>query len=255
MGQYFMWINPVKKQFFTGHDFSDGTKRREIAYVGSPTLDVLYTLMDNEWKGDPIAWIGDDYTRLFNESNQTLKVIESICGAFPYDFAITHFVNVAIDFEKSNSEWMVDTYNQNQYEYLNLSKEDADRFFSIDEMFSGREMTFYNPDWDRKAEIVKLLKEKGFFARKSEHYRYIINHSKKEFIDRKSIKPDEHNTRYDPFPALMIKEDDSEEPRVNKVDNYCGLWLGDDIIVSNDSADVHPNYEDASNKYIWENGF
>ncbi|MBR3151785.1 MAG: hypothetical protein IKF46_07385 [Erysipelotrichaceae bacterium] len=252
MGQYFIWLNPVKGQYFGGPDFDLGAKRRETAYVGCPVLDALYTLMANEWKGDPIVWIGDDYAHLYRETNPALKTTEEICGDRPYDHAHTHFIDIAMDFEKSDREWSVDTYNQFQLEYLKLTKEEKDRYFRAGGVEEGVE--FFDPDWERRSEIIELLAKKGFYSRKSEYYRYIINHSKKEFIDRETIKPNVYNSRYDPFPALMIKEDDSEKPWSKGSDNYCGSWLGDDIVVSNDHSDVPGDYEDASNKYTWEDG-
>lgn len=253
MGQYFRWLNPVKRQYIEGYDFDHGGKRRESSYVGCPVLDALYTLMANEWKDDPVVWIGDDYARLSNETNRTLKTVEQICGSAPYDYANVHFIDVAIDFEECNRDWIIDTFNQTNYSYLRLSKEESNRYFYIDYEEDG--VTFFSPDWDNKREIANVLSRKGFFKRKTTSYRYIINHSKKEYIDREAIIPEENGFRYDPFPALMIKEDDTADPVELPENNYCGTWLGDSIEVSNNKSLITKDYEDVSNKYTWENGY
>ena len=259
MGQYFMWLNPVKGQYIEPIDFDHGNKRRESSWVGCEMLDALFTLMDNEWKNDPIVWIGDDYARLYHETNPTLKITEEICGRTPEEYASEHFEDISSQFT-SCDRWNVVTwrFHKDTLKRIGMTEEEIDRYFDVYPYSTKIRFYEYKFD-DNRDEFVEFLtaylEEKGMFKRKANRYRFIINNTKKEFIDTDAIIPDDHGYKYNPFPALMIKEDDSENPRKHEKSNYCSNWLGDSISVGNDPEGVPDDFEDVSNKYTWENGY
>ncbi|MDO4870452.1 MAG: hypothetical protein Q4A65_09245 [Bacillota bacterium] len=188
MGQYFMWLNPVKGEYIDPFDFHHGGKRRESAWVGCKILDALFTLMSNEWKGDPIVWIGDDYARLHDENNPVLRITERICGSEPYDYAIDHFKNVSCQFsncDKSNvvtEEFHIDTLKK-----YGLEKEEINRYFDrCDETYGTSYYECKHPDnYEESVQfLADYLEKKGMFNREANSYHLIINNTKKEYIDK-----------------------------------------------------------------------
>ncbi len=254
-----MWLNPVKGEFMEPIDFDHGSKRRESSWVGCELLNALFTLMDSDWKDDPIVWIGDDYTVLHNESNPTLRITEMICGAEPYDYAIDAFKNVSCQFSNCDRRDVVtNVFHVDTLKRYGLDEEDLNRYFNrCDESYgtSYYEIKYVDSFEESAQFMVDYLGEKGMFARKANSYHLIINNTKKEFIDTDNIVANDNGYRYNPFPALMIKEDGRYRLREHSEDDYCGIWLGDEIRISNDSSDVPDYYEEVSNKYTWENGY
>ena len=259
MGQYFMWLNPVKGEYIDSFDFHHGGKRRESAWVGCEMLDTLFTLMSDEWKGDSVVWIGDDYARLCNEKNPALRTTERICGPEPYDYAIDHFKNVSCQFSNCyKSRVVTEEFHIDILKKYGLEEEEIYRYFNrCDETYgpSYYECKHLHNYEETVQFLVDFLEKRGMFSRKANSYRLIINKTKKEYIDTDNIIPNDNGFQYNPFPALMIKEDDSFDSYEYPEDNYCGTWLGDEIVVSNDSYDVLEEYVEISNKYIWENGY
>ena len=132
MGQYFIWLNPVRKQYLDPYHFDYGCKRRESSGVGNGFLNALFTLMDNEWKGDPIVWIGDTYARLHNETNPTLKITEEICGDDPFNYACEHFENLAHMFSNCIKSHVVTDYiREDVLKNYGLNEEEIERYFEF----------------------------------------------------------------------------------------------------------------------------
>lgn len=73
MGEYYDWVNIDKKEFISPIDFDQGSKRYESFLKDSTILKVLYTLLDNEWKGDHILWLGDEGVIPADSSNETIN--------------------------------------------------------------------------------------------------------------------------------------------------------------------------------------
>ena len=259
MGQYFMWLNAVKGEYIEPIDFDLGNKRRESSWVGCEMLDVLFTLMSDDWENDPIVWIGDDYTSLKNETNLTLATVEKICGSNPYDYAIEHFKNVSCQFHSCDKYGFIpNAFHIDTLKMYGVDNEDLNRYFErCDDLDSP---LYYRIKYLENFEsfkrfMVSYLEEKDMFSRMTMNYHLIINDTKKEFIDTDRIIPDENGYRYNPFPALMIKEDGRYNLYEHTEDDYCGSWLGDKIHISNDIGEVPEFYKDVSNYYTWENGY
>lgn len=60
MGEYFIWINTDKKEYLDPYDFDYGNKFWESMTRQSEVLCALYALLDSDWKGCRIGWIGDE---------------------------------------------------------------------------------------------------------------------------------------------------------------------------------------------------
>ena len=257
MGQYFMWLNPVKGEYMEPIDFDHGSKRRESSWVRCGLLDALFTLMANEWKGDPIVWIGDDYTELHNETNPTLKITETICGSEPYDYSINCFKNVSCQFSNCDKNDVVtNVFHIDILKKYGLTEDEICRYFDNNKLYGA---SFYEiKDQDQFEEfaqfMVGFLEGKDMFTREANSFRLIINTTKKEFINTDNIISDK-GYKYNPFPTLMIKEDGRNGLFERSEDDYCGTWLGDEIHISNDISDVPNDYINVSNKYTWENGY
>ena len=263
MGQYFMWLNPVKGEYIQPVDFDHGSKRRESSWVGCELLDALFTLMASDWKEDPIVWIGDDYTELHNESNPTLQITEKICGSEPFDYAISVFKNVSCQFSSCDKRDVVtNAFHIEILKKYGLDEDDISQYFdSCCEKYGPFSYgnSFYEIKYKDNFEefaqfMAGYLEDKGMFARKANSYHLIINCTKKEFINTENIIPD-NGYRYNPFPALMIKEDGRYRLREHSENDCCGKWLGDEIHISNDISDVPDDFIEVSNKYTWENGY
>lgn len=71
MGQYFKPANTTKKVNLVAHDFDNGLKIMEHSYIGNNFVEVVMTLLANEWNGDNFVWAGDyseefDYAYCFD---------------------------------------------------------------------------------------------------------------------------------------------------------------------------------------------
>ena len=259
MGQYFMWLNAVKGEYIEPIDFDHGNKRRESSWVGCEMLEALFTLMADDWKADPIVWIGDDYARLHNETNPALAVVERICGSDPYDYAIEHFKNVSCQFSTCDKyDFVANEFHIETLRKYGVNQTDLNRYFDrLDDSYGP---SYYEIKYTANIEcfkrfMVDYFTEKGMFSREAINYRLIINNTKKEFIDTDRVIPSENGYRYNPFPALMIKEDGRDKLYNRPENDYCGSWLGDKIRISNNIGDVPEFYKDVSNHYTWENGY
>ena len=89
MGQYFGWVNVDKHEFIEPIDFDLGSKWAESLHWGNPLLKALYALLSEEWKGDHIVFLGDQYEIPADETNPLLQRMRKeqdqyseYCGAY-----------------------------------------------------------------------------------------------------------------------------------------------------------------------------
>ena len=66
MGQYYDWVNLENCEHFGASDFInfDGNKLFESTWKDSDMLNAVYTLLGSDWKGQKIAFVGDESNRL-----------------------------------------------------------------------------------------------------------------------------------------------------------------------------------------------
>lgn len=204
MGQYFNWTNFDKGEFIDTDIWPNGQKLVESAYYGCEETDAALTMLAGEWAGDFVCFLGDYADFRNNRSPAAERVLEAMDGRCAEDY----FLECAKDI-------------QGRFDF---AKTNSDfRWYDFEE---GKEKPFIGP-----------------FDITIQRFRYVINESKHEYIDREQtavryIDPaDGEIVRYDPFPEYMSSEDDGFNDPENKVR---GLWLGDVI---------RPSHKQPSSEY------
>lgn len=219
MGQYYDWINLDKKEYICPSDFSYGNKLYESSWSWNPVLTALYELLDSDWKGDDIIFLGD-YAEVEDIDNPALnKLFDQFCehkgeGLVEiYDYELEYYkcisglFKAAEDEVRYEIEWMVenDDFEFNQYR------------------------------------VDKRDPYKGLFERDGKQFRYTINDTKKEFFnieETQSYERDGIVFHYNPLHILLCYARYVEP----------GAWLGDNIRVSNDRPDG--DYTDISKDIV-----
>ena len=218
VGEYYSWVNVDKKQYIQPVDFDQGSKLFESSSVSNPLFGALNSLLDNEWKGNHIAFIGDYAVVPENPNNETLKILVSGMQSTNVDRDIDGYItdafqNVSGLFKASEPdvrpeiEWMVE-HDDFECNYYHVDR--ADPF-------------------------------KGLFGRDLAFFRYVINRSRKEFFDTRKTR--EWFVDSNPLIILLSYGRDASWYR------YSGLWLGDIIEVS----DIMPSeeYRNIGMDYNW----
>lgn len=226
MGEYYDWVNIDKRQYISPSDFGFGSKLHESAVAGNAFLGALYNLLASDWKGDCIVFLGDETNIPDEMTNPTLLKLHAernIWGEAGYE------ADYVYEMYKSVSGLFVDAEKEVRPEIEYMLKNN-------DFQINPYGINIENP-------------YEGLFVRKAQHFRFTINHSKKEFFDieKTRITYIEHGEvptlRINPLPLLMAYPGTEE-------DMCTGLWLGNQIEVSNE----YPanDYLDMSDKYCWE---
>ena len=73
MGIYYAWVNVDKKEYIDPYDFGCSVKEWDTIYADNILLGALYSLLNNEWKGDAIIWLGDEFTIKKDDDNHLLQ--------------------------------------------------------------------------------------------------------------------------------------------------------------------------------------
>ena len=60
MGEYYIWANVDKMEYINPYYFDLGNKLIESSRLNNPLLAALQALLDDEWKGDRILFMGDE---------------------------------------------------------------------------------------------------------------------------------------------------------------------------------------------------
>ena len=226
MGEYFSWLNVDKKEYITPGNFDLGQKLYETAFAGNVFLGALYDLLSSDWKGDFIIFFGDETKIPEDEVNPLIRRIYEECKAWDDSCFIGDYIDAkykCIDGLYKATEVQV----RKEIEYMIREKDFSYNLFKVDPSDP------YN----------------GLFTREPKHFRYMINHSKKEFFDientalRYTDRDGKLNTRINPLPLLMAYSD-------NHRDDGCGKWIGDSIEVSNDAPSA--DYKDMSSIYRYD---
>lgn len=204
MGQYFNWVNFDKLEYIATDPWPNGSKLVECTYLGCEETDAALTMLAGEWAGDLVAFMGD-YCRFENETNPGRREVGRRLGGMVFD------------------DFLFDTCTDicGRFDYVGNHPE-ARRYVEHGDDFA-------------------LEPYDGPFDVAIRRYRYVVNESKKELVDRfrTAVRHIEKTTgrivRYDPFPQLMCSETDGLEYS----DEINGLWFGDIVR----PADEHPGAE------------
>ncbi len=226
MGEYYDWVNIDKKEYICPCDFNLGNKLHESAFAGNHFLGALYNLLSSDWKGDAIVFLGDQTHIMEKDSNLVLRRLSAEKQTwdehgYDWDYVAETYRCVSGLFKASEKE----------------VRHEIECFLKYDD-FS------YNP-----YRVRKEAPYEGLFMRGSCFFRYTINHSKKEFFDIENTRLTYTNkegvliTRINPLPLLMAFPG-------SEYDRCTGLWLGDQIEVSDEKPSSE--YKDMSADYGWD---
>ncbi len=224
MGEHYLWLNVDKCEKLDPEPFDTGAKIISNVDVGNEYTDAVCTLLDRDWRGDRLVYLGD-CRHLDGEENPTLAKIEADCGhrePCALCEAEEIYADVAGRFALARGKTHYD------YDSPGL-----------------REVPFESP---MDKEIV--------------HFRYVINDTKKQYYDwrrtpvtspfpwREGI-PEGGIMRLDLL-AVLLGAGEEEWGDAHLTDGLItvkpdGAWLGDEVRASHD----HPGegYADISAKY------
>lgn len=227
MGESYNWVNIRKKEYIDPCDFDLGYKLHESTLDGNPLLSALYALLDEDWKNDPIIFLGDGMDITEKDSNpalQELYIQKKAWGETGYanDYVMEQYRNISGFFKLSEQEVRPEIQamiDDNDFEF-NYYKVNPDDPFS------------------------------GLFTRDGKHYRYTINRTRKEYFDIEKAPviriayADKSLKHVSPLPLLFSFGAHAEDEK------YSGLWIGDNI----EGSDALPteDYKDVSTIYTWE---
>lgn len=213
MAEYYCWVNVDKKEYLVPADFDYGNKFRESIHKDSIPLHALHTLLNKEWMGDHVVWLGDESFISDQSINITLQKLlqqslefgETGCTfgdpGYVDDMVIETYRNVSCLFQEAEEEVRQEIY---------YDLEDLKTF--------GEFHNQYGIDPDKPFE--------GLFSKRGKRYEYVLNHTKKIYysLNETVILFQDHtvNNFSDPLPILM------GYGRVTEP----GEWLGDIIGVS-----------------------
>lgn len=211
MGEYFEWVNVDKKEYLSPFDFNLGCKINESSVDGNPVLNALARLMDDRWKCDRIIFLGDQIEIPDDIENAVLK-----------------------DLHDERRNWESPGYDADYVQsfYRNVSclfKEAEDRVRKTIEA-DLKDKEYISEDFPNQYQIDLENPYDGLFVLEGRHFRYIVNESKKIFIDTDNLPIDKTENgaefKVNPLPELMVYGMNMEEG---------GEWVGD-IIRFSDGA-------------------
>lgn len=195
MGQYFNWVNLDKNEIIETWAWPNGQKLVESTYYGCEETDAALTMMAGDWAGDLVVFMGD-YATFEDETHPKRKEVEQMLAGIGADDYLIDFIDIIgrFDYAKEHPEIKHPVYSEN-----------------------------CNDTWGSYT---------GPFDLKIERFRFVINESKKEFVDRERtavryINPSTGEiVRYDLVPEMMSSETRGLKDPEHEV---AGLWFGDCI--------------------------
>ncbi len=226
MGEYYSWVNIDKREYIEPFAFDLGNKIHESAMEGNPLLGAMYSLLESEWKGDRIIFLGDETNITENDTNPVIRELSNQrkqWGEPGYD-----------------ADYVVDAYR------------DISGLFKDAEKIVREEIQIMIDSDDFECNYYQVARDnpfEGLFERQPVHYRYVYNHTKKEFYDltRTRMTYTDKNGNYvrriDPLPLLHAFGRSAR-------DKCTGLWIGD-IIEPGDET-PQDDYKDMSSVYVWD---
>ena len=213
MNQDLVWINYDKLQYLYASDFSEPTNMMGYSNSRRRNVNALYTLLGGRWKGDRVILLGDKWTD--EESNPLVKDLRS---------------------RYSSDEYLGNVWHAALNEFENMAKyfQEASR----NAVIFGLE----NPNRKRDTVYEEHKNDPDYFFKdKTIYYRYVINHTKKEFYRRKSLK--DRNNWFNTLSYLLISAEEF-------YGGCYGMWIGDSLEVTNDKKLVENlDYKDVTMIY------
>lgn len=210
MGAYYLWINVTKQQKLE-NVFNNGFKLWDNCRYDCPQTNALLTLLASDWFGDLVVFVAD------------------------VGISFSDWPDTEQDGRFSNLPCWPD------YEYANEYYEDITGMFKCAE---GETWLDYNPD-GCSVERPYL----GPFDKDIVQFRYVINESKHEWIDRKTSFDDRFGPDFDPS-AILLADSLRQLQSNGKLLGFDGIWIGDVIRPSHEPPGE--GFTDMTNRYrLW----
>lgn len=122
MGEYFVWADPIRREYLDGTSFDECGFMLSIAtYQGSLTTRAARMLLANQWKDDPVIYAGD----YFSCEAEDFAEMRELYGGYPYETIMETFNPVRID-PGENPEPFRYAVNHKEKEYIDFEKIDID---------------------------------------------------------------------------------------------------------------------------------
>lgn len=160
MGEYYNWVNVDRKEYICPADFDYGNKKYESCYREGEVLRALRDLLENEWKGCRVFWMGDECSLPEGIAPELFSVIKKHCDEIGYGGDMFDTV--------------CKTYKNMSGLYKSAEKRVREEIgFFLEEIARGNkhELNEYGVDPQNPFE--------GLFQREGKDFKYIINYTKK----------------------------------------------------------------------------
>lgn len=197
MSQYFNWVNLDRSEIIADWPWPNGQGVRESAYLGCEETDAALTMIAGDWAGDLVVFLGD-YAEFKNETHPGRREVERRLDGTSAEHYMYECTDIC-----------------GRFDYVRDHPEVRHPVFSDD----SRDATWVPYDGPRNVAI--------------HCYRYVVNESKREYVDRfrTAVRQIDGRTgvivRYDPVPELMCSGTGGLDDPEHKID---GLWFGDVIL-------------------------
>ena len=209
MGEYYEFVNLDKKEYLTPGHFGSAINYSNCRQVDNDFINCAYTLMNSLWKNDTVLFFGDESSFKSN-GNPKIEELINKYSEYPMDeCAYENGVNISRLFKTTKEE---------------LTKPDA---------------YYYNENKELEENYLKRVYKASPFSKDFIFYRYILNHTKRQYIDRNKLGFCGDIYYVDPFPALIGVGLHSTYDYPNFRKDFIGMWIGDDIEITN-----NPNFKD-----------
>ena len=214
MGEYYEFVNLDKKEYLEPGYFGSGIKFYSCRQVDNDFVNCAYTLMNSSWKNDTVLFLGDE-SLLKSNGNPIIEELINKYSDSPIDECA--YENGA-----------------------NISR----LFKATEEELTGPDPYDYDEDKTAEENYLKRVYKALPFSKDFIFYRYILNHTKRQYIDRNKLGDYDDAYYLDPFPMLIGVGRHSEYDYPNFRKSYMGMWIGDDIEITNNPE--LKDYEDVS---------
>lgn len=213
MGAHYGWVNVTKMEYLGNAPFAISVGIMENCRFPNDRTDVALTLLAGRWHGDLVAYVSD-YTNL-----------EALEG--------------------EGFRRMAELIPENPCDYIEDNGTDVGGLFSC---FMGAER-YCSTDDDPGADFMHPYQ--GPFDEEPVFYRYVVNETRKEYIDRMGgqylCTVEGKDTLEDVTPAIL---GDTNRLDYRGQEVLEGPWVGDDITPTNDRPG--PDYTGVTPDYtIW----
>ena len=200
MSQYFNWVNFDKREIIADWPWPCGSGLRESAYVGCEKTDAVLTMLASDWAGDIVVFLGD-YAHFENETDSNRHEVERRLAGMSCEDYIYSCTDICGRFD--------------------YTRDHPEARYPVFSDYGVEEWVPYDGPFD-----VAI-----------QSFRYVVNESKREFVDRANTvaRHVDDSTgevvRYDPLPELMCSQVAGLGAAGRGI---LGRWLGDVIRPTNE---------------------